>query len=292
MFSGVAFAKKSFCSFIFIGYNTGNVHAQERFALKLEVIDAACGYNKKHSVLKYVNFSLETGKVCCLLGPNGCGKSTLFKSILGLLPLIDGKILIDGEDISSWSASRLATSMAYVSQSHKPPFPYHVEDVVMLGRVNSMGYMGKPSANDKHIVGQAMVDMGVYELKDKPYTEISGGELQLVMIARAVAQQAKIIVLDEPTAALDYGNAMRVIEKVRALAEQGMGVIMTTHNPDHALMCDSDVVLLQKNAPMMFGPATEIITERNLGSAYKVRVKIIEFDSPSGKRMRMCSPAL
>ena len=258
--------------------------------MKLEVRDLNCGYEKGEAVLRYINFSLETGHVCCILGPNGCGKSTLFKTVLGILPAQSGSVSIDGEDIKKWSASRLASVMAYVSQSHTPPFPYQVKDVVMLGRVNKVGYLGQPTRNDYLIVENAMMDMGIYDLRDEVYTDISGGELQLVMIARALAQEPKMLVLDEPTAALDYGNVVRVIDKVRTLAERGYAVIMTTHSPDHAFMCDSNVVLLQKENPMKFGKAVDIITEKNMKQAYGVNVKIVEFVGTNGKVTRMCAP--
>ncbi len=258
--------------------------------MRLEVQDAHCGYNEGDAVQRYVNFSVESGEVCCVLGPNGCGKSTLFKSVLGLIKLQSGRITVDGENIAKWSASRMADTMAYVSQSHTPPFPYQVKDVVLLGRINKVGYMGQPTANDYHIVENAMADMGIYDLRDKVYTDISGGELQLVMIARALAQQPQILVLDEPTAALDYGNVVRVIDKVRSLAEKGFAVIMTTHSPDHAFMCNSNVVLLQKDNPMKFGRAVDIITEKNMKQAYGVNVKIVEFVNTKNEIMRMCSP--
>ena len=258
--------------------------------MRLEVRDVDCGYEKGHPLLRYVNFKVDTGGICCILGPNGCGKSTLFKTVLGIQQPLAGTITIDGEDISKWSPSKLADNMAYVSQSHTPPFPYQVKDVVMLGRVNDVGYMGTPSHNDYLIVEQAMQDMGIYKLRDKVYTEISGGELQLVMIARALAQQPKFLVLDEPTAALDYGNVVRVIDKVRSLAERDIGVIMTTHSPDHAFMCESDVVLLQRDAPMQFGRAVDIITEKNMKEAYGVKVKIVEFVNTRNRIMRMCAP--
>ncbi len=258
--------------------------------MRLEVQDAHCGYVQGEAVQRYVNFSVESGEVCCMLGPNGCGKSTVFKSILGLIPLQSGRVMVDGENISKWSPSRMADTMAYVSQSHTPPFPYQVKDVVLLGRINKVGYMGQPSANDYHIVENAMMDMGIYELRDKVYTDISGGELQLVMIARALAQQPQVLVLDEPTAALDYGNVVRVIDKVRSLAERGYAVIMTTHSPDHAFMCNSNVVLLQKDNPMKFGRAVDIITEKNMKQAYGVNVKIVEFVNTKDEIMRMCSP--
>ncbi len=256
----------------------------------LEARDVDCGYQKGKPLLRYINFSVETGKACCILGPNGCGKSTLFKTLLGIQPALAGTVSIDGDDISKWSATKLASTMAYVSQSHTPPFPYQVKDVVMLGRVNKVGYLGQPTRNDYLIAENAMIDMGIYELRDKVYTEISGGELQLVMIARALAQEPKFLILDEPTAALDYGNVVRVIDKVRSLTERGLGVIMTTHSPDHAFMCSSDVVLLERDAPMKFGQAVDVITEKNMKEAYGVNVKIVEFVNTEDEVTRMCAP--
>lgn len=258
--------------------------------MKLEVCDAACGYNKKFPTLSNVNFSVESGQVCSVLGPNGVGKSTLFRSILGLLPLLEGRVLIDGENIARWSPSRMAQTVAYVAQSHKPPFPYQVKDVVMLGRVNKIGPTGTPSVEDHRIVESAMADMGVDHLRDAVYTDISGGELQLVMIARALAQQPRLLVLDEPTAALDYGNVVRVIGKVRELAAKGYAVVMTTHSPDHAFMCNSKVVLLQRGLPMEFGDAPDIITEKNMRQAYGIDVRVVEFVNDRNQVMRMCAP--
>ncbi len=258
--------------------------------MKLEVIDACCGYGKDVLVQRNVNFAVGSGEVCCMLGPNGVGKSTVFKSILGLIPLQGGRVLVDGDDVSKWSPKRLANTMAYVGQSHTPPFAYQVKDVVLLGRMNKMGFAGQPGEEDYHIAECAMEDMGIYHLRDKVYTDISGGELQLVMIARALVQQPQLLVLDEPTAALDYGNAMRVIAKVRELAQKGYAVIMTTHSPDHAFMCKSNVVLLQRDAPMIFGRAEQVITERNMRQAYGVGVKIVEFLDSHNEVMRMCAP--
>lgn len=258
--------------------------------MKLEVRDARIGYKSDDSVQRNINFSLETGEICCVLGPNGCGKSTLFKSVLGLIPLQAGKVCVDGEDISKWSPKRLAETMAYVSQNHIPPFPYQVRDVVLLGRANKLGKMGQPSEEDYEIVDNALNDMGVYDLRDEVYTDISGGQLQLVMIARALAQEPQILVLDEPTAALDYGNVVRVIDKVRELAAKGYGVVMTTHSPDHAFMCHSNVVLLQNAQPMKFGRAVDVITEKNMRAAYGVNVKIVEFVNTNGEITRMCAP--
>ncbi|MCL2678610.1 MAG: ABC transporter ATP-binding protein [Clostridiales bacterium] len=258
--------------------------------MKLELRGVSCGYNKGRSVLENVNFTVETGEICVLLGPNGVGKSTLFKSILFLIPPQGGDICIDNEDISRWSYSKRAEYMSYVSQFHVPPFPYEVKDVVLLGRLNSVGYFGQPTKDDYDIAEAAMEDMGVLHLRDKPYTEISGGERQLVMIARALAQEPAFLIMDEPTANLDYGNMVKVINKIRSLKSKGLGVIMTTHWPDQAFMCESNVVLLQRHNPLLFGTATNIITERNLKEAYGVDVNVVEYFSKNGRLVRLCSP--
>ncbi|MDO4183220.1 MAG: ABC transporter ATP-binding protein [Coriobacteriia bacterium] len=257
--------------------------------MKLEAKDLACGWEKGKPIQRYVSFRVESGQVCCILGPNGCGKSTLLKTMMGLIPRMGGRVDVDGQDVGRMSPKQRASAMAYVSQAHNPPFTYKVRDVVMLGRTGQLG-LSQPSARDLQIVRTAMEDMGVMHLADRMYTDISGGELQLVMIARALTQRPQLLVLDEPTAALDYGNAMRVIAKVRQLARRGYGVLMTTHSPDHAFMLDSNVVLLQRNNPMQFGPAVDVITERNMRDAYGVNVETKEFISRDGQVIRMCAP--
>lgn len=257
--------------------------------MKIEAKDVSCGWERGKPVQRYVSFSVSSGEICCLLGPNGCGKTTLLKTMMGLIPRQAGRVLIDGKNISSLSPRQRSRAIAYVSQAHNPPFTYLVRDVVMLGRTTSVG-LGSPSAKDIKIVNDALSEMGILDLADRRYTDISGGELQLVMIARALTQQPKLLVLDEPTAALDYGNAMRVIGSVRNLAKRGYGVLMTTHSPDHAFMLNSNVVLLQKNRPMQFGRAVDVITERNMRDAYGVDVETKEFLTRNGGVVRMCAP--
>lgn len=257
--------------------------------MKLEAKDLACGWEKGEPVQRYASFTVQNGEVCCILGPNGCGKSTMLKTLMGLLPRLGGSVTVDGRDVAKMSPKERSAAMAYVSQGHNPPFAYRVRDVVLLGRTGRLG-LGQPSARDLQIVDNALADMGVLDLADRLYTDISGGELQLVMIARALAQQPQLLVLDEPTAALDYGNAMRVVGKVRELAEMGYGVIMTTHSPDHAFMLDSNVVLLQRDRPMQFGRAVDVITEKNMRDAYGVEVETKEFLTRDGGIVRMCAP--
>lgn len=258
--------------------------------MRLELRSVTVGYDVMRPVLEDVNFTVETGEICCILGPNGVGKTTLFRSILQFMPILNGEVRIDGKSIAHWPASQQAKYMAYVAQSHTPPFPYLVKDVVLLGRVNSTRYFGQPNRQDYEIAENAMQDMGVHHLRNCSYTDISGGERQLVMIARALAQQPKFLILDEPTANLDYGNTIKVLHEVRRLKELGYGVIMTTHNPDHTFYCHSKVALLRKNEPLLYGSAVDIVTEKNMHNAYGVEVGVIEYINRQGERMRLCTP--
>ncbi len=259
-------------------------------SMRLQLTNVDCGYAGFDPILRGVSFSVESGQICCLLGPNGVGKTTLFKTILGLQKPMNGFVEMNGENTAHWSAKKLAKNMAYVSQFHNPPFPYKVRDVVLLGRISNTGYFGQPSEMDYEIAEAAMADMGITHLRDTVYTDISGGERQLVMIARALAQEPQLLIMDEPAANLDYGNMVRVIKKIRSLRDKGFGVIMTTHSPDQAFMCESTVCLLQRNQPLIFGFAHEVITQENMRSAYNVDVKIIEFFDTNNRLVRMCSP--
>ena len=260
--------------------------------MRLELRDISCGYDKDHPVLSGVRLSVDTGQICCLLGPNGIGKTTLFKTILGLLKPLQGKLTIDGDDIASWSARKMSKHIAYVSQFHNPPFPYRVRDVILMGRISHTGYFGRLSEIDYQIAEKIMLDMGVAHYADTVYTDLSGGERQLVMIARAMAQEPRLLVMDEPTANLDYGNIVKVIKKIRELREGGYGIILTTHSPDQAFMYDSNVALLRRGAALVYGAAADVITEAYMRETYGIEVRIIEYFGPDGGLVRMCSPKL
>ena len=258
----------------------------------MQVRSLSCGYTADKPVLERVSFSVRDHEICCILGPNGVGKTTLFKTLLGTLRPLAGEIRMDGEDVSRWNGRKTAQAIAYVAQNHVPPFPYLVEDVVLLGRVASTGYFRQPTAQDREIAEAAMEDMGIWHLRERAYTDVSGGERQLVMLAQALAHEPRIMLLDEPTASLDYGNQIRVLEKICALRDRGYAAVITTHLPEHAFLCDAEVVLLQKNAPVISGPAADVITEKNLYDAYGVRISIVEHLGPDGRMQRMCSPVL
>lgn len=261
--------------------------------MRLTLSDVTVGYDPEKPLQSHLSLEVKSGEVFCILGPNGCGKTTLFESVLGVRQLLGGKVLIDDEDTARWDASRLAHVAAYVGQRHQLDFPYKVKDIVMMGRfVHVPGNFTMPGREDYAIVENAMAEMGIYHLRDKFYTDISGGELQLALIARALAQQPQILFLDEPTSALDFGAAGRVIKRVRLMAERGYMVVMTTHSPNHAFLCRSKVALLRYGESPIVGDAFDVVTESNMKKAYGAHVKTVEFVDKKGKIMRSCVPEL
>lgn len=258
--------------------------------MKLELRDVSCGYAADRPILKHVSMELSDGDICCILGPNGVGKTTLFKTILSLLPPLEGQVCIDGEQVAKWPAKKRAQYMAYVAQAHIPAFPYRVREVVMMGRLGQTGAFSQPTRKDYEIAEQALETVGIRHLRDRVYTDISGGERQLLMIARALAQQPKILVMDEPTANLDYGNMVTALKCITDLARQGLCIIFTSHMPDQAFMCRAKTVLLSRGEPMQFGPCDKVITERSLCRAYGTDIRILEVLSPNGSPIKVVAP--
>ncbi len=255
--------------------------------MRLEIERANCGYDGK-PVVDDVSLALESGNVLCLLGANGSGKTTLFKAILGLLRLNGGRVLVDGADTASWPRHRLARTLAYVPQAHTPPFPFAVRDVVLMARTAHLGLFGSPSRRDAAIAEEAMETLGVSHLARARYTEISGGERQLVLIARAVAQQSKILIMDEPTSNLDFGNQVRVLRRVQELAGRKLGLLITTHFPDHAFLCASHVAVLKAGTLLAMGRPADVLTQHCLESVYGVSLRIVEVDAG----LRVCVPEM
>ncbi|OPX42805.1 putative ABC transporter ATP-binding protein [Ruminiclostridium hungatei] len=254
----------------------------------LDINKISCGYGSR-AVLKNISFSIASGEICCLLGPNGVGKTTLFKTILGFLKTIEGNISVDGEDIKALSRKQLARILGYVPQAHTPPFPYTVGEVVTMGRTVHLGIFSSPSNKDAKIAEGALEVLGIQHLRDRIYTEISGGERQLVLIARALAKEPEFLIMDEPTANLDFGNQIRVVEQVNKLARRGLGILMTTHSPEHVFQCDSNVALLDREGGLAFGKAEKVVTEESLLRAYGIQVKIAEVPTETGSK-KVCVP--
>ena len=260
--------------------------------MKLEVKDACCGYDGI-SILKNISFTVESGDVFCLLGPNGSGKTTLFRAILGFLKLQGGEILLNGENISNIDRNNFAKFIGYVPQAHTPPFPYKVLDVVLMGRSPHIGRFSSPKGIDIQIAEECLSKLGIEHLRDRTYTEISGGERQLTLIARALAQRPHFLILDEPTSNLDFGNQTMVLKHINRIVKDGMGVIMTTHFPNHAFLCSTKIALIHKDFQFQVGTPAEIITEDNLRKLYNMNIKIVSVKpETSDNEVKCCIPII
>lgn len=258
---------------------------------RMELRDVRVGYGKR-VVLDNFNADVVAGRVLCLLGPNGVGKTTLFKSALGLQPILGGTVTIDGRDALAMDRRQFAQEVAYVPQAHQAPFAFYVRDVVAVGRVSHVGFFSKPCDKDYAIVDEVLDQLGISKLADRVYTELSGGERQMVLIARALAQKPRFLFMDEPTSNLDFGNQVAVVQLAKKLArENGLGVVMTTHNPNHLLMCEGDGVLILPGSRYRYGTADQILTDENLHEAYGIHVEMLDVN-PGVGYTRTCCPVL
>lgn len=253
----------------------------------LRADNISCGYGKKR-VLSDISFELKSGRVCCLLGPNGVGKTTLFKTILGFLPRMSGHFYLGDRDISDCSRKEIAKMIAYVPQAHVPAFPFTVEDVVTMGRTAWFKNGRTPGKEDIDIAVNILDSLSIGHLRDRIYTQLSGGERQMVMVARALAQQPEFLVMDEPASNLDFGNQMRLLKQVMDLKKRGIGIIMASHHPDHAFLCDSDVILISADGKVTSGYCNDMLTEESLSKAYSIPIRILE-DNRDGKKMKSCT---
>jgi iron complex transport system ATP-binding protein len=242
-------------------------------------------------VLKNIDIAIMPGEILCLLGPNGIGKTTLFKTILGFLPAREGAIYIDGKDMTRLGRRELARYIAYVPQSHIPPFAFRVIDVIVMGRNVYISAFGKPGPKDYDAALEIMEQLGIVHLRDRFYTELSGGERQMTLIARALAQEPVFLMMDEPTSNLDFGNQAVVLDQILGLAGKNLGIIMTTHYPEQVLLLETQVALLMKNGNMCMGPARDVLTAENLEKTYGIPVAVLEMEY-QGKILPICQPVL
>ena len=243
--------------------------------MSIEIRNLSFAYSLRE-VLREVSLVAEQGQLLAVLGPNGVGKTTLFRCILGLQTHYTGTILIDGVDARTFSARELAHRVAYIPQTHGMAFGYSVQDMVLMGTTHSVSTMSIPKQKELDQANAALEKLGISSLTHANFAKLSGGEQQMVLIARALAQNAKTLLMDEPTASLDYGNQSLVLRQVRALADEGYTILLSTHNPQHALWYANRAVALLGGGVEAFGAPRAVIDAAMIEKLYGVRVQLVE----------------
>lgn len=255
--------------------------------MSVEVRGLSFSYGEK-PVLSDISFTANSGEFLSILGPNGVGKSTLFRCVLGLLRNYDGEITMDGRNTRSLSVREMSKLFAYIPQNSSSAFNYSVFDIVLMGTTSAVGAFRAPGQAEYDRAEWAMEKMGVSHLRERCFHRISGGERQLCMIARALAQNAKVLMLDEPTASLDFGNQILVLSQAKALAAEGYTVIQTTHDPEHTYMFSDRVMALKNGRVLTFGSPQEVLNQTTISALYGVDVHVSSlFDD----RVRVCTPS-
>ena len=245
----------------------------------IQVENLSFAYDKNgKQVLKNVGLTLKKGEVMSILGPNGAGKSTLLSCIATLLEPDEGTITLCGKDASTMKPKEVAKILSFVPQNHVPAFSYTVRDFVLMGRAPTVGMFERPKREDMELVEKTLEEIGIADLRDKPYTEISGGERQQATIARAVVAEPKAILFDEPTAHLDYGNQLKTLRLIKSLKEKGYAIIITTHDPDHAILLGGTTAILDREGKLTVGKTEEILTEETLKALYGTELSLVRLD--------------
>ena len=239
-------------------------------------------YEPENTVLHDVSLKLNAGETLYILGPNGGGKTTLLHLLTGLLTPNSGQVTLVGKDLETYSSAERARLLGLIPQMHTPAFAYSVREMVMMGRAPHLGWLGSPTREDEAIVEEALEQVGLYELRNRPYTGISGGERQLVLIARGLAQKCRILLMDEPTAHLDLSNQHRVLEIITQLSRQSLSFIISSHSPNDALAYADNVLLLNGGWVTEYGPPKETLTEPMMSAVYGIQTEVI-FDWLDGK---------
>lgn len=253
-------------------------------SILVENLDFSYG---SHQILHGLSFEIPDGMLVNVLGPNGVGKSTLFRCILGLNQNYSGVVMVNGKDIKSLSIQERAREISYIPQTHASVYDYEVVDVVLMATGSDLKMLSNPGPEQQKRAYDALDRIGIADFAHRMYTQISGGEQQLVLIARALAQNARTIVMDEPTSALDYGNTVRVLSCVRQLAREGLSIIQSTHNPDHAFLYSDRTLVLKDGRIDAYGSPHDVITSELISGLYSVDVEV---NSLYGDRVRVCVP--
>lgn len=255
---------------------------------RIVVNDLTFRYDRPEPVFERLSFAVTTGEVLCLLGPNGTGKSTLIKCLDGLLQPQSGAVCLDGRPLNTLKPATIARAIGYVPQGQQSVFPFLVRDVVVMGRAAHLNAVSSPSRSDYIKADEAIASVGIGHIAACACTGISSGEWQLVLIARALAQQPQILLLDEPTSHLDMGKQMRILEVIMQLAQAGLTIVMASHFPDHAFLAAHQVAILKDRRLIAMGDPDAVVTTANLREAYGIEVKILRVGDGVGRTI--CVP--
>jgi iron complex transport system ATP-binding protein len=255
----------------------------------LEVNGLVGGYYKKE-VIRGIDFTVAPGEFVCVIGANGCGKTTVLKTVLGLLKPFSGTITVNGRRAEHLSERELARQLAYIPQAHTPPFPFSVADVVILGRTPYVNRLARVREADRRIAYQSLCQLGLEHLSERTYTKLSGGQQQLTLIARALTQQPRLLIMDEPTASLDFGNQQLVLSRMRSLANEGMGVLMVTHDPGHAFYCADRVLVMHEGRIICDDTPQAAITTERMHTIYNAQVRVVRVEVEPGRFEPACIP--
>lgn len=256
--------------------------------MMIKIQDLTFAYEKE-KVLNHINFEAQEGQLVAVLGKNGAGKSTLFKCILGFLRKYSGTVMLNDRNVLEMTRKEIAKAAAYIPQSETPVYNYTVFDTVLMGTAGSLSPLAVPGEEQIRDTEEAIRSMGIETLSDRGINDLSGGERQLALLARAIAQKARLLIMDEPTANLDYGNQHLVMRRIREMVQNGYTVLLSTHNPEHALQYATHVLAIKDRKVEAYGNADRVITEKLIEDLYGMKVKIAEINI-DGKNIRSCIP--
>lgn len=243
----------------------------------LEVENGCFGYPKQEEILKNINLHLEKGHILSVLGPNGIGKTTLLKCMIGLLPWISGRSILNGTDLCKMKSKDIWNTISYIPQAHSFSFSYTGLEMVMLGRSSHLGLFEQPGAQEIEMAEAMMEKVGIMRLAGKDCNRMSGGELQMVLIARALINEPQLIILDEPETGLDFHNQILVLNMIERLAhEEGISAIMNTHYPTNAMSIADEAFMMNRKGDRFYGTTDSILNEQNISRSFDVNVIVDE----------------
>lgn len=257
--------------------------------MKIEARDVSFRYDKD-DIFKNISFAVQKGGILSLLGPNGAGKSTLIRCLARVLCIKSGEIYIDGLNYRQLSNRQFAKKVAYIPQNEAPIFPFTVCDLVAMGRTPHKDFFALPDKADYNMVHRVLENLGISRLEYKRCTDLSGGERQMVLFAAAIVQEPEVLLLDEPTSHLDFGNQIKVLKIIKDLSDNGISIIMTTHAPEQAFLVGGHVAIMKNGDVLASGSPEDVITEKNISSAFGISVKIIDVDIE--KKIKTCAVLL